>query len=305
VCGIDTADNYRGGTSHRMLARVASDLLGQFTLSTKVGYLPTGDAGSRPAHSLDPAQLRTAVERSVDDLGRCPDMMFLHNPEHTLRNLRDTEARDQFGAAYQTLAEAVVAGLVRAWGIASWDPRPVVKALCPTVAENGPAAVLLRAGLSVAAPVLAAAEEMCRTLNVPPTGRWGMSSFGGNASDPVWQAVNLAAFLPHDQCASTAQAVFRLAYELPSVTRVAVGTTNAAHLQDLVAATDLPVTQAAIRDYRTLIDPRRTMPRASRLHDFDQDHPLRPSKECSWVRPALETCGTNPSRTSCEPSKPA
>lgn len=256
MCGIDTADNYRAGTSHRMLARVASDLLGQFTVSTKVGYLPTGDAGDRPVHSLAPAKLRAAVERSVDDLGRCPDIVFLHNPEHTLRDLLGTDAQDKLGAACQALADAVTAGLVRAWGIASWDPRPVVKALCPAVGDLGPAAVLVRAGLSVAAPVLAAAEELCRTLNVSPKGRWGMSPFGGNAQDPVWQAVNLAAFLPHDQCASTAQAVFRLTYELPSVTRVAVGTTSTAHLRELIAATELPVTQAAIHNYRALIDPR-------------------------------------------------
>ena len=82
-----------------------------------------------------------------------------------------------------------------------------------------------------------------------------MSPFGGNANDPVLRAVNLAAFLPHHQHVSTTQAIFRLAYELPNVTRVAVGTTSAAHLRDLVDAAGLAVTAATIRRYRELIDP--------------------------------------------------
>ncbi|MFK8909432.1 hypothetical protein [Streptomyces sp. YS-3] len=54
----------------------AGDLLPNFSLSTKVGFFPGG-------HSLDPARLRTAVEQAVKDLGREPDLVFLHNPEHS------------------------------------------------------------------------------------------------------------------------------------------------------------------------------------------------------------------------------
>jgi hypothetical protein len=93
--------------------------------------------------------------------------------------------------------------LCGAWGIASWDPRPVANAIN---SDLPPAVLLLRAGLSVAAPTLTAAEKLCRTLDIPPEGRWGISPVGGSTTDPAWDAVSLAAF--------------RLEFELPQVTRV-------------------------------------------------------------------------------------
>jgi len=225
-------------------------LLGEFTVSTKVGYFPNGDTGGRAVHSLAPAQLREAIEKSVDDLGRRPDVVFLHNPEHTLRELLAAQARDHLDRASIALIEAVAAGLCGAWGIASWDPRPVADVIS---SDLPPAVLLLRSGLSVGAPTLAAAEKLCRTLDIPLGERWGMSPFGGSTTDPAWQAVNLASFLLDEQRASTAQIAFRLAYELPHVTRVAVGTTRTAHLRDLVDATDLEVSATAVRRYRELL----------------------------------------------------
>jgi aryl-alcohol dehydrogenase-like predicted oxidoreductase len=85
VCSVDTAYNYRGFTSHRVLAETAGDLLAEFTLSTKVGFFP--GTGGRVVHCLQPGPLRTAIERAVDDLGRTPDVVFLHNPERTLASV--------------------------------------------------------------------------------------------------------------------------------------------------------------------------------------------------------------------------
>ncbi|MGH3972075.1 MAG: hypothetical protein ACRDS9_01925 [Pseudonocardiaceae bacterium] len=85
--------------------------------------------------------------------------------------------------------------------------------------------------------------------------RWGMSPFGGSTTDEAWRAVNLSAFLLTDQPVSTPQAAFRLAYELPAVTQVAVSTNNPAHLRELVAATELVVNDEAIYRYRQLIQP--------------------------------------------------
>lgn len=83
-----------------------------------------------------------------------------------------------------------------------------------------------------------------------------MSPFGGGMADPAWSAVDLRAFLKSDVDCSTPQVAFRLAYELPCVARVAVGTGNPAHLRELAAATELPVSEAAITRYRGLIQDR-------------------------------------------------
>lgn len=250
--GIDTAYNYRGFTSHRALARVAADLVGEFTLSTKVGYFPS-DSGGRSVHSLEPARLRAAVDRSVHELGRTPDVVFLHNPEVALSGLTADEAHDQLIAACAVLADAVTAGACGSWGIATWDARPVAATLEQSASGIQPGALLLRAGLSVAEPILVAGETLCRVLNVPPQRRWGMSPFSGSTADPVWSAIDLGAFLAAYETVSAPQAAFRLAFELPSVTRVAVGTSNPKHLRDLVDAADLTVSDAAIRRYRELI----------------------------------------------------
>ena len=219
-------------------------------MSTKVGYFPSGGAGRPLQHSLEPARLRQAIEQSVDELGRCPDVVFLHNPEQTLRELPAEQARDRLDMASVALVEAVAAGWCGAWGIASWDLRSVAAAIRP---DLPPTVLLLRAGLTVAAPILSAADELCRRLDIPPEGRWGMSPFGGSTTDPAWQAIAQAGFLSDEHQATTAQVAFRLAYELPSVTRVAVGTTNRNHLDELVAATELDVSEAAVARYRQLL----------------------------------------------------
>ncbi|MEY8040094.1 aldo/keto reductase [Saccharopolyspora cebuensis] len=250
--GIDTAYNYRGFTSHRALARVAADLLGEFTLSTKVGYFPD-DSGERSVHSLDPARLRDAIRRSVDDLGRSPDVVFLHNPELALSARSGTEGRDRLADACGVLADEAAAGWCGTWGIATWDARPVAAAIEQGVAGIQPGALLLRAGLSVAHPILTAGETLTRMLKVPPERCWGMSPFSGSTADPVWNAVDLRAFLADQQQCTTPQVAFRLAYELPPVARVAVGTSNVDHLRDLCAATQLAISGTAIHRYRDLI----------------------------------------------------
>lgn len=226
-------------------------LLPQFTISTKVGFFP-GQAGS--VHSLDPARLRRAVQESVDDLGVQPEVVFLHNPERTLVTLPPEHGSDQLAVACAVLAEATRSGLCRSWGIASWNPIPL---LSPLRHNQGvmpsPAVLMVRAGLSLNADTLDASEQLLALLGVDSNGKWGMSPFGGDTNDPAWTTTNMAAFLQPEQKWSNWQAAFRLAYDLPQVTRLAVGTSNPAHLHELVEATRLRVRNTTITRYRQLI----------------------------------------------------
>ena len=81
---------------------------------------------------------------------------------------------------------------------------------------------MVRAGLSVHEAILNAGEALANRLGVPPTACWGMSPFGGDTSEPVWNTTNMRVFLTAGQESSNVQTSFRLAYELPTVTRVAV-----------------------------------------------------------------------------------
>ncbi|MGH3695277.1 MAG: aldo/keto reductase [Pseudonocardiaceae bacterium] len=251
---MDTSYSYLGFTSHRTLARIAGDLLPEFMISTKVGFFP-GTAGME--HSLDPRRLRQAVEESVEDLCRPPDVMFLHNPERTVAVLPPDEAGDCLAAACTALHDASAAGLCGVWGLSCWDPRPLL-ASGGLKAIPAPDVLMCRAGLLVSADVLDAGDTIATLCGLDVSARWGMSPFAGQATDPVWTTVNVRAFLEAGQECSTLQAAFRTAYELPPVSRIAVGTNSIDHLRDLVTALRLRADNNRISSYRELLRAKNT-----------------------------------------------
>jgi aryl-alcohol dehydrogenase-like predicted oxidoreductase len=247
---VDTAANYFGFASHSQLARVAGDLMPQFAVSTKVGFFP---AGTGTEHSLDPCQLRDAVWRSVDELGIRPAVIFLHNPEQSLSDRTPGEAAAVLRAACSVLAEAAAFGLCDQWGIATWSPADLLPALDMQPGWPNPDVLMVRAGLTVDAATLAAADRLATLLGVDPVNRWGMSPFAGRTTETAWRTTNLAPFLEPGQPHTSLQAACRLAYELPHVTHLAVGTDNPVHLRELVVATELAVSAQAVGRYRQLI----------------------------------------------------
>ncbi|HEX5347450.1 MAG TPA: aldo/keto reductase [Pseudonocardiaceae bacterium] len=245
---LDTAYNYRDFTSHRRLAATAGDLLSEFTISTKVGFFP----GSRgPEHCLDPMRLRQAVHQSLQDLGVQPHVVLLHNPERTLAELTPEQGRERWAAACTALHDMAAAGWCRSWGVSCWDPRRVLAVLDRTLPV--PAYVMVRAGLLVSADILDASEELATWLNLDAHSRWGMSPYGGQATHAVWDEVDARQFLRRSQYCSRIPAAFRVAYEVPQVSRVAVSTSSGEHLADLVAATALDTDDSRIARYRSLL----------------------------------------------------
>lgn len=250
VANVDTAFNYQRFDGHRLLARVAGSLLGEFAVSTKVGFFA---CGNNVDHSLRPMWLRDAVEQSVEDLGIKPAVMFLHSPERSLRGVPRQHGHELLSEACLVLAEAVANGMCDAWGIASWEPAPILNALAGRSGCATPDVVMVRAGLTLSADELRDAEQLCRMFGAN-TRRWGMSPFAGRTSDPVWSTTDLSAFLAPEQPHTTAQAAFRLAYELPEVETVAVGTADLDHLRQLAQAPSLRIADGAIERYRELIE---------------------------------------------------
>ena len=112
---------------------------------------------------------------------------------------------------------------------------------------------MVRAGLLVDSDGLDAAERLFEALDIPAEGRWGMSPFGGNAREPVWDEVDAQVYLAGGALCTQAQAAFRTAFELPGVERIAVGTENLTHLTDLVMATMLQIDADAVSTYRGLL----------------------------------------------------
>ncbi|WP_351222492.1 aldo/keto reductase [Streptomyces sp. NPDC002133] len=235
-----------GFRAHQTLASKAGDLLSKFTVSTKVGYFPASGA---PAHSLDPDRLRAAVEEAVQDLGREPDLVFLHNPEHSLVRVPETSAPDSLVDACSVLVDATARGLCGSWGISSWDPRTLAG-----LSGGGlprPDVLMVRAGLLVGIETLEAAELISRRWQ--PSAVWGMSPFGGSTSEPLWERFDPRVFIRDAQHCTPAQAAFRTAFALPAVDKVAVSTSSIDHLRELVGSLDYQVDQQTVDHYRRLL----------------------------------------------------
>ncbi|MGH3550567.1 MAG: aldo/keto reductase [Pseudonocardiaceae bacterium] len=245
---LDTAYNYRAFTSHRKLAATAGDLLNDFTISTKVGFF---QGNRRHEHSLDPVRLRRAVHESVQDLGVQPDVVLLHNPERTLATLAPEPGRDCWAAACTALDDMATAGLCRSWGVSCWDPRPVLTVLDRALPT--PARIMVCAGLLVRPEILDASERLANWFGLSAPARWGMSPYRGQATHPIWGKVDARQLLQGDWGCSPISATFRLAYELPQVTRVAVGVSTAEHLAELVTAASFQVDHDRIGRYRSLL----------------------------------------------------
>ncbi|MEU6090568.1 aldo/keto reductase [Streptomyces sp. NPDC047085] len=247
VIALDTSTNYLGFSSHRVLARTAGDLLPKFTISTKVGYFLGPDGVE---HSLDPVRLRAAVEQAAEDLGREPDLVFLHNPEHSLREAA-SHHRDVLAQACTALDDATTEGLCAAWGVASWDPSPVLSLIDATAPR--PSVLMVRAGLLVGGRTLDAAEALIQAWDLGDGDVWGMSPFGGSTGAPVWARIDPRVFLRDRSRLSRVQAAFRAAYHLPKVDSIAVGTDEPTHLGELVGALVGEVEERTIQEYRTLL----------------------------------------------------
>ncbi|WP_239309319.1 aldo/keto reductase [Frankia sp. Cj3] len=253
IRNIDTAFNYAGFRSHAILFQTAADLLPCFFVSTKVGFFP--GAGGRNDHSLEPGRLQDALETTAATLGQAPDVVFLHNPERSLGDLEPAHAADHLAAAAGVLTDAVAAGLCRSWGISTWNPQPVLAAAI-AVGPRGlvrPWCLMHRAGILVPARVLDAIDDLAGCLEVETERRWGMSPFGGDTGDSVWRTLALRPFMAAGEECSTAAAAFRLAFALPPVGRVAVGTNRPEHLADLVRALDLGVDGHNVERFRDML----------------------------------------------------
>ena len=126
---VDTAPNYGGGQAEASLAPVLA-LYPGLRVSTKVGFVPlsaariglrAGALSSEDAergHCLAPDYVAWQVARSGRMLGRCPDLVFLHNPEH---GCDDGQIADRISAAFLALEEACREGAIGAYGVATWD----------------------------------------------------------------------------------------------------------------------------------------------------------------------------------------
>jgi aryl-alcohol dehydrogenase-like predicted oxidoreductase len=128
---FDTAINYRNQRSERCigaaLLRLQRD---EIAVCTKGGFLTPGavpdslepeDVAGR-IHSMAPHFLADQIRRSRANLGiDTIDVYYLHNPETQLGFVGPDEFEQRIRWAFTALEEAVAAGKIRWYGVATWD----------------------------------------------------------------------------------------------------------------------------------------------------------------------------------------
>ncbi|CAL9531034.1 hypothetical protein SUDANB145_04022 [Streptomyces sp. enrichment culture] len=125
---IDTAPNYASGSAEASL-RPVLDAWPQVSVSTKVGFVSGSDrqaardAGVLPGdrnqgHCLSRPYIAWQLARSRVRLGRVPDLVFVHNPEHGRMNRSDLLRT--LTEAFEELESAADAGEIGGYGVATW-----------------------------------------------------------------------------------------------------------------------------------------------------------------------------------------
>ncbi|MGC0312982.1 aldo/keto reductase [Kitasatospora acidiphila] len=125
---VDTAPNYEHGRAETSLAEVLA-AYPALRVSTKVGFVPAdardlglqagvlAAADTERGHCLAPNYIAWQLARSKRLLGRVPDLVFVHNPEH---GCGEADISARLHAAFVALEEACSHQVISAYGVATW-----------------------------------------------------------------------------------------------------------------------------------------------------------------------------------------
>jgi aryl-alcohol dehydrogenase-like predicted oxidoreductase len=285
---IDTAVNYRHQRSERAIGKALKRLIkggvvqrAEIVIATKGGYLPFDrglppdcdryiqetfiDSGLaapediRNGQCLAPRFLRAMIKQSLLNLGvNCIDIYYLHNPESQLRVSDRAEFHERLLAAFDALEEAADEGLIRYYGLATWNGFRVA----PTAPDY-----LSLAEINALARKAHGMKHRCRFMQLPlnlgmleavtlrnqmvshekmtvleAAARYGLS---------VMSSASLLQARLLDQIAeplrarfngvtSDAQRCLQFARSTPGITTALAGMSRAAHVEDNLATACIP-----------------------------------------------------------------
>ncbi len=255
ACGaawVDTAPNYQHGRAQAQLQPVlagkpdlrVSTKIGFFTRDTataasNAGVLTPAEAAS--SHCLTHRYVAWQSRRNATELGRTPDIVFIHNPE------RATRPHDAIASAFTALEAEARAGLIGAYGVATWtgfDGVFSVADLLDTATRcGGPshhlAAIQLPVSLVMLKPVAQALEGAGPLVEAPAA---GLDTFisaplhGGEL--PAMVTDELAQLITPGT--TPAEAALRVTASAPGVRHVLLGSGHAQHWQAAQRVLALP-----------------------------------------------------------------
>jgi aryl-alcohol dehydrogenase-like predicted oxidoreductase len=149
---IDTAINYRFQRSERSIGQAIQDLeqsgrakREELVVATKAGYIAfDGNVPPDPreyfrqtfvvpgivgrgdvvagSHCMAPKYLEHEMEQSLRNMGiRAIDIFYVHNPESQLSEIQPRDFNNRLRMAFGFLEQAVQAGKIRMYGVATWN----------------------------------------------------------------------------------------------------------------------------------------------------------------------------------------
>lgn len=141
---VDTAPNYLGGESQRLVGRSLRTAVrdgtineyGDITVLSKVGFIPDNYSISdllesglieqgdlRGRHCINPSYLRFQIQATLDDIGiEKLDLLFVHNPEIQFRSKGMGKSFPKLlRACFEELERACRGNLINGYGVATWD----------------------------------------------------------------------------------------------------------------------------------------------------------------------------------------
>jgi aryl-alcohol dehydrogenase-like predicted oxidoreductase len=148
---IDSAINYRLQRSERSIGTALKELAkndygrDEIVVATKGGFIPYDSAPPKDVrkyieetflkpgllsasdivsgcHCMTPKYLLSQLDGSLRNLDvECADIYYVHNPETQLGTITREEFDNRLLKAFETLEEAVAAGKIRMYGIATWN----------------------------------------------------------------------------------------------------------------------------------------------------------------------------------------
>jgi len=285
---IDTAINYRHQRSERAIGKALKRLLkdgvvqrDEIVVATKGGYLPfdrdlppdrdrylreafidTGLAAPEDivnGQCLAPQFLQAMIKQSRRNLGvNCIDIYYLHNPENQLHAIGHAEFRERLLAAFDALEEAADEGLIRYYGLATWNSFRVE----PTAPDY-----LSLAEINALARKARGMKHRCRFIQLPlnlgmpeavtlrnqmvshekmtvleAAARYGLTVIGSAALLQAHLLDQLAEPLraKFDGLSTDAQRCLQFARSTPGVTTTLAGMSRLVHVEENLATACVP-----------------------------------------------------------------
>ena len=236
---IDTARNYRGERSERAIGRaIAGVNREEIVLCTKAGYFI-----DRRGHSLAPDFLEENLMASLVNLDVAQvDIFYLHNPE---TQLAGENFYLQMRAAFERCEAMAARGMLRFYGVATWDGFRAEKT------------VMSLHRLVAIASEIAGQEHRFRFVQLPfnlamPEAFNKRQQEGGTsllqAAGELGITVIGSATLYQGRLGADAQRAIQFSRSTPGMTVSLVGMSSPAHVAENLAIKDVP--PLTEREYR-------------------------------------------------------